>query len=327
MSAPISWPELIVLMAFGARGGRTTDESLRGTWHSREVWPVHDEDEPDEGERTEVHPTLGRLRVAESTVRVARRGRLVRVERPDGQPTIIFGAGTTWCFDGEADRPTAYDRTRAQFGWSGARFVQRPALSRWEGDDFTSLTGPIEATEVLGRPAWAFELAPPARKPYPMQMVVDVETGIVLRVGNRDFGSVDEWIELDLDVDLPAALFEWTGPTRVRSDDAEHERDMTERRKWLETRGVTPLLLEVEAEVMLHEWDDSGTMYASLDFHTYGTLLRRHRSADDWPEVDRLHHDSTYRWSDARWDWCLATTPALDETGLARIRDRLARTS
>jgi hypothetical protein len=328
MGDAVTWPELIVLMAFGARDGRTADEALRGTLHTRETWEVADEGDSD-GLAVEEHPALGRLAVSENTVRIARRGSLVRVERPDGTVTAIFGAETTWLFDGR-EAPAAYDRQRSSFGWAGADIVHRPSPSRWEGDDFTQLTGPIEAVEYLGRPAWAFELAPPRRKPYPVQMVVDSQTGIVLREGNRDFGSVTEWTSLEFDADLPDELFVWDGPTRDPHAelDAEHEADIAERQAWLDARGIAQLPIAVEPALLLNTWDDqTGAFFVSLDLQTNGSLVRRPRSNEPWPEVDGMHWKRTHRWSDERWDWCLAGDFVISDEQLALLRVRLAATT
>jgi hypothetical protein len=92
----------------------------------------------------------------------------------------------------------------------------RPEDERWEGDDFTTQTGPPRNVTFLGRPAWEVELAAPAHKPFPMQIIIDAETGLLLREANKALGSFHEWIELDTHADLPDDLFTWNAarPTR-----------------------------------------------------------------------------------------------------------------
>jgi len=176
--AAISWTELIVLMAFGAKDGKTAEETVRGTIHSRSTWQIEDDVEPDEHMDAVIdHPSLGRLAVREGSIRAMRRGRLVRCERDDGTPTVIFGDDSIWLFGN--DPPTAVPRNRGSFGFNGQELIHRKPPSRWEGDDFTSLTGPIQPVEFLGRPAWEFELAPPSHKPFPLQLIVDAESGFV----------------------------------------------------------------------------------------------------------------------------------------------------
>jgi hypothetical protein len=110
--------------------------------------------------------------------------------------------------------------------WSGPReqFVSapddyefgtsRPGWDRWEGDDFTQPVGrPVEMT-FLGRRAWQIELAPPKHKPHPLQVVVDTETGLLLRQSNPAFDTFHEWIELDTDAQLSDELFVYTDGDR-----------------------------------------------------------------------------------------------------------------
>ena len=88
----------------------------------------------------------------------------------------------------------------------GARRLGR---DRWSGDDFTRPSGPAREVRFLGRSAWEIELAPPPRKPHPMQLIVDQQTGLVLREGNAAFGTFTEWTSLDLTAELPDDLFVW----------------------------------------------------------------------------------------------------------------------
>jgi len=327
----ISWTELIVLMAFGAADGRTADETVRGRIHSRSVWQISDDDPGEHTDSVVVHPTLGRLAVREGNVRALRRGRLVRCERDDGTPTMIFGADRTWLFG--TDPPTELPRNRGSFGFNGQEVLFRLQPSRWEGNDFTSLTGPIQAVEFLGRPAWGFELAPPSHKPYPIQLTVDAETGLVLREGNRDFGSVTEWTEIEIDVDVPESLFTWDGPTQDIDEanagrNAEHERDMALRRDWLAERGLLGLPLPSTPEFVLHERDEDGSFYASVDVRFHGTILRRPVSAKHWDAADTANYPHTYRWADDRWEWLIGSAHhPFDAAKLQALKDYLAETS
>ena len=317
----IAWHELIVLMAFG-RDGRTP--SMRGVLHRIDTW----EADPDADPQVPVvdHPTLGRLAVRESTARVMSRDGLLRVERLDGRVSFIYGAETRWLFG--TDPPTAIDRRGSSFGWDGAELVGRVPASRWEGDDFTRLSGAIEADVCLGRPAWTFELQPPRHKPYPLQMTVDAETGLVLKTGNRDFGSVTEWTELEVGIDLPDDLFEYDGPTQPPEDHhAAHEREMERRRDWLREHGLDAIELPVRTELMPHEMGEDGAVYMSIDVKSHATLVRRPISTHPWQEAETVHYPQTYRWSDERWDWLLATDNALSASQLDELKNQLAGSS
>jgi hypothetical protein len=124
--------------------------------------------------------------------RIARRGPLVRCETPEGRIHFIAGLETVWLRDPAASGVVALPRRRGvnpapddhDFG------TARPTEDRWQGDDFTIPTGPEAAVTFLGRPAWEVELAPPPHKPYPLKIVIDAETGLVLRQANDAFRHV-----------------------------------------------------------------------------------------------------------------------------------------
>src|ERR1019366_10789939 len=106
----------------------------------------------------------------------------------------------------------------------------------------------------LARAAWSVELAPPAHKPFPLTLVVDAETGIVLQERNDGFGSVTEWVEISFGSELSEDLFVWTGESLEPHDwGVDREREMASRRDWLPERGVGGPPGAVEAAVGPHE--------------------------------------------------------------------------
>ncbi len=116
------------------------------------------------------------------------------------------------------------------YAFTGTDLLARRDLGDFAGDDFTRPTGPVGATTFLGRTAWTVELAPPDHKPFPLQLVVDAETGLILQQRNDGFGSVDEWIEFVVGEPIPPDLFVWDGPARTVHDEqvrmhAAHEAD------------------------------------------------------------------------------------------------------
>jgi len=318
----ITWPQLVVLMAYGDG----TEDSIAGELRYRNVNPVP-EAEVEPGLIVD-DPRLGRIRVEEGSGRVCRRGSLVRREHA-GRPIAIVGEHTTWIWLDGNELPTAFPRATTAWGFGDLSIVERASASRWEGTDFTKLTGPIEAVEFLGRHAWAFELAPPSHKPYPVQMIVDADTGLVLRQANADFGSFTEWTSLDVDADLPDSLFEWDDPALPPVDHrAEHEAMMAERRAWLADRGIAGLTFTVTPELMLHEWDDdSGSFHLSFDSMALGSLLRRPRDDQPWADAEQFRWEHHYRWSDARWDWALGSRQQVNESQLAALREQLAQST
>lgn len=310
----ISWPQLVVLMALGDG----TEPSLRGVARSRDARPA-DDDEPADVEI----PGHGRYRIYEGRARVFMRGDLVRRERMDGHPFAIQGVDSTWLWDGGADVPTAFPRQSAVWGWSDSPLTQRRGMEAWDGDDFTHPTGPPTATRFLGRDAWQVELRPPPHKPFPLTLIVDAATGLVLQQRNDGFHSVVEWEELEFDVALPDQLFTWDGDSRPPPDHrAEHEADMARRREWLERHGIGGLRLELPVELLLHEQGDDGGFHASLRAGVEGSLARRPHRDEAWDLFMNWPH--MHRWTADGWDWWLGTDSPLSEELLAEIQARLS---
>lgn len=297
-------------MAFG----NGPDPSLSGVVHVREV-------EPDESSTDGVVPGVGPVRITDDRHRVAKRGALVRRERLDGQPIAIFGQDTKWIWLDGDELPTAF--RSAAWGWDDQLLVQRRPLNRWEGDDFTHPTGPARLTTMLGRAAWTVELAPPSHKPFPLTLVVDAATGIVLQERNDGFGSVTEWIELSFNPELPDDLFVWAGNSLdPRDHHAEHEREMARRRAWLREQGIGTLSLTLDPEFMPHRWDEAtGEFEASLHFSLSGSVVRRRRSTAPWDTRNNWPHE--YRWSDAEWDWYVGVGAELRPDELSSLRAQL----
>jgi hypothetical protein len=306
----ISWPELVLLMALGDG----PEPSVSGVVHVREV-------HPDDSETDVVLPGVGPVRIEENRHRVAKRGNLVRREHLDGRPIAILGHDTKLIWLDGAELPTAF--RNAAWGWDDQRVVQRRALSSWEGDDFTHPTGPVQATTMLGRSAWSVELAPPAHKPFPLTLVVDAETGVVLQERNDGFGSVAEWVEISFGPELPDEMFAWTGDSLEPRDRwADHEREMASRREWLAARGIGDPSLTVEAPLSLHMWDDeSGEFEAGVQFSLSASVVRRRRSDADWDTGNNWPHE--YRWSDREWDWYVGAAASLSGEELRALRAQL----
>ena len=262
-----------------------------------------------------------------SLLRVWRDGRRVRVEEPDGSPNLIVGESASWIFDRAHQEPLQSFRAKVEYGFRGTGLLWRRDAEAFLGRDFTQPTGPIGSATFLGRPAWTVELAPPRSKPYPMQLVVDAETGLLLQRRNDGFGTVDEWVEFVVGEELDPTLFAWHGPSRSEADEqaarrAEHEADMSARRVWVaENVSPQPLRLSLDVEIFPHEYDDSGAFEASLNEGSLGSLARRPTSGDEW---DLHWREVQHRWSDEHWDWALTLFEGrLDEAALAAVKRQL----
>jgi hypothetical protein len=152
--------------------------------------------------------------------RVARRGVQYRCESLDGRIHAIRGDDGFWS-RGDGNAGPSFRPARWGFALVQPPFrppgppddyqfgTARPDADRWEGEDFTRPTGPARPVSFLGRPAYEIELAPPPHKPWPIQIVIDADTGLLLRSANAALDTSFEWIELDTDAHLPDALFAW----------------------------------------------------------------------------------------------------------------------
>src|SRR3954471_22476248 len=108
-------------------------------------------------------------------------GDRLRVADPDGRARLVTDGTTAWSFAGASETPAEAPYRNLEFGMGGTDLLVRSTAEQWLGDDFTRPTGPPTATVFLGRDAWAIELAPPDRKPHPIQLVIDAETGMRLQ--------------------------------------------------------------------------------------------------------------------------------------------------
>lgn len=266
---------------------------------------------------------------SDGRARVWRDGILARVENPSGRPMLIVGSERAWRFGERQPVPLETASVDARTNFHGAALLWRRPAQCFLGDDFTRPAGPAWSTRFLDRPAWEVELAPPSHKPYPIQLVVDAETGIVLQQRNDGFGSVDEWTRFIVGERLDPAIFTWDGPVRDAREarDTEHRADMAKRRDWFtENVAALPLPLRLEVDVHLHTYNAStGAFEASIEFGGVGTLARRPRSSNAW----NLHwQEVQHRWTDDKWDWALSMYHAeFSEQGFALLRQHLGGAS
>jgi hypothetical protein len=239
---------------------------------------------------------------------------------------MIVGAETRWVWLDDEPLPTAFSVRTSRFGTGLGWLLDRRGYDVWEGEDFTHPTGDPVAAEFLGRRAWRVELAPPSHKPFPLALIVDAQTGIVLSEANESFTTVKEWVEISLGEELSANVFTWTGEALRRpSREAEHAREMAARKSWLDDRGIEDLPLVAPVELSLHQFADDGSFHLSIDATLHGSLVRRPHSSAGWDE--RFGWEHIVGWTDQHWDWRLGTSTAVDEATLAAVKARLSATT
>jgi hypothetical protein len=279
-----------------------------------------------EGPQVEILAGIGRVQIFERRQRVWSQGGMLRVETMDGQPRMIVGADTRWVWLDDEPAPTAFSVRTSSFGTSLDSLLERRGYDQWVGEDFTHPTGDPVAAEFLGREVWRVELAPPAHKPYPLTLVVDASTGLVLSEANESFTTVTQWVELSLDEEIPDEVFEWAGEVLQRpSREAEHAREMATRRAWLDERSIGDLPLSASVELTLHRYADDGSFHASIEARLQGGVVRRPHTSASWEE--HFGWDHVVDWTDERWDWRLGTDLLLDEATLTAVKARLSDTT
>ena len=90
--------------------------------------------------------------------RVWRSGRRVRLEHPDGRPSLIVGDERCWQFRGDDPVPVESASSAVAYQGNGTQLLHRRQAGEFTGDDFTRPTGPVGQASFLGRPAYTVEL-------------------------------------------------------------------------------------------------------------------------------------------------------------------------
>jgi hypothetical protein len=316
MSEALSWTELVVLMVDVPE----PEPTVRGAIRS-----LHGDDDSSRsfgffrvgGDPMPVHAAFAAAH--EDAYRVWRDGFRVRMEWPDGSPSLIVGDTLCWRFPapGSGGDVVASPVSVVRYGGHGTDLLWHDSGERLLGKYSRRPLSSVEPTELLGRPAWTVRVGPPSDKQFTSLWVVDAETGVLVNLFDDETGlllrdynevmhSVDEWVELVVGEPIDPALFTWDGPfvdeaVAEGSREAEHEQDMESRRQWF-TANVAPLplRLEVLTSVLVNLFDDeTGAFQASIG-NGSGSLARRPHSDEPW----RLGWSQPgHRWVDGPWDW------------------------
>lgn len=289
------------------------------------------ERDPSRPPEAESFATLGPLPMFVGAVdgaRIWRHGGKLRVENPDGELVFLSDGAVAWDFVRRQDAPRVGSVDNVRYLGSAQFLLTRRIASEWIGDDFTRPTGQPEESTYLGRACWTVELAPPERKSYPMQLVVDAETGMFLEQRVDAIGHSYSFTDIVIGGDLDDGLFTWTGPS-VSDEDlkrrmmAEHHEREAQKHRWFEDRVTNRSLrvrvpMDLAPERIYSIDEESGAFEAGLKG---GGLARRPRSDLDW---DLRWNGVIHRWSTPEFDWAIILRDFdLDDEALTELRERL----
>jgi hypothetical protein len=264
-------------------------------------------------------------------VRVWRDGSRTRIETTAGEPLFITDGTTAWRFEPDEELPLRADARRVHYLGAGRELaITRPA-SDWIGDDFTRPSGPVVDTEFLGRSCWEVELAPPPRKPDPIQIVVDKASGAVLQQRNDAAGWSVSYIDLDLGTPSGPELFNWNGPVRTNAEAqramrARQDADRESRLRWFADHvTASPLGITVAVPIdvsWVHTHSDDGSFTANLGNGSIsGMLARRPRIDTAW---DLNWSGQVRMWSTTDFDWAVMLYDlAIDDDSLVQLQAAL----
>jgi len=300
-----TWTELLVLMIDVPEPEPTVHGAIRsvdGDDDSRRTYGFYRVG----GQPMPVH--AGLAAASEGAYRVWRDGLKVRMEWPDGSPSLIVGDTLCWRFPrpGSDEDVVASPSGMVRYGGAGTDLLWHNNGERLLGKHSRRPLSIVEPTEMLGRPAWSVRVGPPSDKQFTSLWVVDAETGLLLRDYNEVLHSVDEWVELVVGESLDPALFTWDGPFVPEAvveagKNVEHEQDLESRRQWFTANAAPlPLRLDVLMSAMVNTWDDdTGAFHATLG-NGQGSLARRPHSDEPWVLG---WSEPGHRWTDGPWDW------------------------
>lgn len=240
--------------------------------------------------------------------RVWRHGQRLRVESSQGIPIFITNGTQAWDFSKSPSRPVAGTPDGLRyFGHYQFELGSRTAAD-WQADEFTKPIGPVVVDRFAGRRCWTMQLAPPRRKPHPLRIWVDIDSGQILGTRVEEFGEGTEFTDLVIGEELDDTLFQWDGPTMTPQQLAEtlrnrhRERELEQAAWFAGNVTATPLHARVPIDFTPTRVHTHTSEPGAFDAMNDRTALSRHpRSADGWePRWGDAPH---YVWSTPSWDW------------------------
>jgi hypothetical protein len=296
------WADLLDLMA-GDGSPLHVRGAIRTTAHHGTFAFASSTDDPAiiAGLRLRSHPDRHR-----EPLQVWWSGRRLRLEEPDGTVELIANEKRCYQFVNDADQPVTGRRRALQLMLNGTELLTRRQAAGWR-DTGAQPAGPITATTLLGRAAWAVTVVEQHGEEA-WQLVVDAATGLLLQRRNPRQGGVDEWVELSLVDGFDDDLFSWAGPTRSSveweaAQQAAGQDRWNRAAQWFAANvPTTPLRITVDVQLQVHHVDEATGAFSAGLGHL-GLVARRPHSYTRWDE----HWAATtpHRWRSDRWDWAL----------------------
>lgn len=185
--------------------------------------------------------------------------------------------------------------------------------------------GEPRPVEVDGRSGWEVLLEPApdaAGAREVLTLVVDDDTGVLLRYAVAGHGVLGEITRLETGGAIDPTTFVWDGPYATDLEEELARREATHR--WLDSRQF-PVPRWWPTGPASHARDGdarTGAFFVVLEVEGHPGLAR-------WPRGGvppaRLEEQTghVHRWSDARWEWALVVQAPLSDEDLARVVDSI----
>lgn len=268
------------------------------------------------------------LVAAHDGCRVWRSGDRLRVEHEDGRPIFVTDGIQAWDFTADPERPRVGPPERVHYLGPTQFLLRRRNAAEWAGEDFAQPVGPVAEVEFVGRPCWTVELAPPPRKPEPLRIWVDTESGQMLGYRSEEAGIGAQFVDLVVGEPIDDAQFVWSGPVYTPE---QHQQLLQERlaavkraqTDWF-AETVTTATISIRVPI---DFTPDAVPFTDLDsgafdaMNRHTMISRRVRGERGWaPRWGALH----YTWSTPDWDWAAAAHDVdLDDEAIRRLQQIL----
>jgi hypothetical protein len=190
--------------------------------------------------------------------------------------------------------------------------VRRTLLPEFERGDYCTPAGPVRQVEHSGRPAWQVDLVPPPHKRGLLTLVLDRETGLLLKEENATGGHLEELFGLSVDAALDDAVFAAQVERELESarDAARYE---LARRRPVPTPQWFP---------WRRGWFEGPELRVVEDDRGVGSVGRAPRGqpapVTEWPADSHVH-----RLDHRGWSWAVASERPMSAEDARRVVEQV----